>query len=645
MTSEPATPPAPPVVDQDTADALTQVLFDPDDFGAVHAPWRQLIATPEFTYRTGLTEQERIELAYRRKSMVDQRLAHPLALATDPVRLAGLHEWIAPADPTCASVLSIHHSLYLGSLAEADPNPQRPLAEEHRTGVFMVTEVGCGNDAAELSTCATWNPEDETFELSTPGYLAQKFMPNTSPIAGAKIGVVAARLHAYGRDRGVMLFRVPLTSDDGQPLPGIRIRQMPERAGAPMDHCITAFDNVKLPAHALLEGDHGRLRDGVFTSNLSNPRAQLLAAIHRVTPGRLAMTAAAIGCARAALAIAVRYSHYRYISGRPAPVPIAAHRTHAAPLISHLATTYAATLLHRRNVHAYAATDEDRQHTERNISLAKAWVTWAARDAVTEARDRCGARGIFPHNGIAGLAAALDSTVTAEGDNVPILVKAASELLFDHEPPRAAAPVDSLSALADLRHLLAVAEAIAATRARDRFRTYDQTRHQGLERWNEASLPATKAATLHTIGQAADAFLAVVDQCQDPKAGALLTALARLFLLQQIQPHTGPLQAYGHLTAHAERSLPDLIEDSIAALTPHMLTLVAAFDLDGYLASIPIAHATYALADDDPNAHWHHHPHTPQHSDAAPWALAALRVTDAAAASSPHASSRGPSAS
>lgn len=622
-----------PTVDRATADALTQALFTPDDFGSVHAPWRDLIATPEFTYKTALSGQERISLAYRRMATINAQLAQPLALASDTIRLAGLHEWIAPADPTCVSALSIHHNLYLGSLIEADPHPLRPLDQEHRTGVFLASELCAGNDAAVLRTTATWNPDDGTFELTTPDHEAQKFMPNSSPAGGSKAGVVAARLQVRGVDHGVMLFHVPLTDKEGHPLPGIRIRQLPERTGPPLDHCLTSFDRVQLPAHALLEGAHGRLRKGEFTTCHSSPRAQFLGAIGRVTAGKLAMTASSIGCARAALAIAVRYAHHRYITGRPSPVPIAAHRTHSERLISRLAETFAATFLHRQALHAHAlGTDEDRERMERNIALAKAWITHSARDTVTEARDRCGAQGVFPHNGIAGLAAALDATITAEGDNLPILVKAASEMLFDHETSPAHAPVASMNAsLADLRHLLAEAQHIAADRAQKRFRSNDQTQLRGLDRWNQTSLPAVEAVTLHAAGQAADAFIAAINNCKDRQARALLAELAHVFLLRQIQPHTGSLLAHGCLTTHAVRSLPDALEESIAVLTPHMLTLTAAFQLDGYLTAIPIAHRTYASYYDDAEAPWNHRPDA-QPGGAAPWSLAALLIAETAPA-------------
>ncbi|WP_433855227.1 acyl-CoA dehydrogenase family protein [Streptomyces kronopolitis] len=632
MTAEPLTPLL-PQVDAVVADALTQSLFDPDDFGRVHEPWRQLISTPEFRYQPDLTPQERTELSYQRLRAVNAQLSYSTELATDPVRLAAAHEWIAAVDPTCASLISIHHNLYLGSLAEADEQPLR-VVDEDRLGVFLATEVAAGNNAAELSTTATWDADSDTFALHTPHGSAQKLMPNTSPLGGGKDGVVAARLLANGTDHGVFLFHLALTDADGRPLPGIRIRQLCERAGNhPLDHCITSFNQVQLPRHALLEGQHGRLEDdGNLTSSVPT-RARFLASIRRVTAGKLAMSACSLSVARTSLDIATRYAHHRYVAG-PDRVPIVAHRTHAAPLISRIATAYSMSLLHRQILHAWARHDErDRARLERDIAVVKAWTTWSAREIATECRERCGALGLFPSNGLGGLAAAIDGAITAEGDNLPIMIKAGAELLFAHEEPPAAPAVNSLdeqrAGLPELRHLLAVAEEMTLARARARF----CERPRGLARWNRAGLPAVEAMSLHAVGLAGDALIWATEACANAQGRHLLRQMGRLFLLQQLAPYTGLLAADGHLTVDAVRAFPDAIEDCITALAPHMLTLTRAFALpDGYLAGIPIAHPTYQLALDDPGAHWHHH----GGADAAPWSLAALRVGAASLGDDPN---------
>jgi acyl-CoA oxidase len=155
---------------------------------------------------------------------------------------------------------------------------------------------------------------------------------------------------------------------------------------------------------------------------------------------------------------------------------------------------------------------------------------------------------------------------------------------------------------AGLRALLNAAQGIWTARAKARLRAGG---HRGQERWNNTCQPALEAVGAHAAGRAADAFITAIATTADPGARSLLEELCRLFLLQQLRAHTGDLPAAGHIAPDAVRELPDAIEESITALTPHMLTLVDAFHLpDAYLASIPIANPTYQDTDDDPHAHW-----------------------------------------
>lgn len=591
--------PTPTPIDRSAADALTRALFEPDDFGAAHEPWRRLMATPHFRYDDSLTHEQRITRSYQRLQVANQLLAHPFALASDPIRLAALHEWLAIADPATASLASIHHNLYLGSMADAQ---QHLAVDHHHLGVFLVTEQDVGNNAAQARTTATWDRATGTFDLHTPDAGARKFMPNTGPAGGAKDAVVAARLQANGEDHGVFLFHVPITNADGDPHPGIHVQPLPTRSGNhPLDHCITSFHHIKLPRTALLDGDHGNMAaDGTFTSTVANPRAVFLHSIRRVTVGKLAMSAAALGVARAAMDIATRYAHHRYIPGRAGLLPIVRHRTHAERLVIHISNAYALTTLHRHLLHLWATHNHtSREELERDIALAKATITWNALDTVTEARERCGAHGLLHVNALGGMADAIAGAVTAEGDNLAITVKAAADLLsadalLDSTAAHqdfAVTSLDEHTPLADLCHLLACARDRLAVRACGRIMTTDA---KGLDRWNGSSRPAVEAATLHTAVQTATAFRQAVEGCRHPRTRTLLHTMCRLVLLRHLVPHTTTLIGHGNLTQEAALSLPDQIDDSVDRLTPHLLTLVEGFALPaGYLAHIPIANTNY----------------------------------------------------
>ncbi|MEW2569256.1 acyl-CoA dehydrogenase [Streptomyces sp. NPDC047070] len=585
------------------ADELARLLFEGADRERVHGAWRRLVRGREFAYRAELSPQERTALSYERLRLLNEAVGDPVELAGDPYRLAGLHEWTGPVDGGLTTLASIHYNLFLGSLLDHDGGRQRDLSRFtslQSTGTFLCTELEHGNDVASMETVAVFDRATGGFRLTTPTEGAQKFMPNTSLAGGPKTAVVAARLLVDGEDRGTFLFLTPLSDESGH-LPGVRVRPLPRRTGTPVDHCLTAFDQVWLPREALLEAEHGRLSaDGTLSSSLGNRRKRLLRSINRVTMGKLCMSAGTLGMSRAALTIAVRYAHSRLLSGPRAGerIPLAAHRSHHGRLLHALATAYAMTFLHRSTVSLFAAhAEEERAEVEREVAVAKGWITWQARAITTECRERCGAQGLFPANGLADLPLNIEGGITAEGDNLVIWVKAASEMVFGHQVARAddtpVPPADrEITELPFLRDLLADVERIWQDRARAALREGPSGDPVG--RWNATSDAALEMVSAHARLRAADAFLAAIARTADARAGHLMRNLCRLFLLRQVGAHTGDLLAEGRLTADHVRGLPKAVDTVVGDLAPHLMTLVDAFDLPAeVLSSIPIASGGY----------------------------------------------------
>ncbi len=342
---------SPPDPASGTTAALTDALFA-GRFDEVHAPWRALCEDESFRYPAASSPQERVNGSYRRLRLINERLGSVEDLVDDVEGLAALHEWLCPVEGGLATLAGIHYNLFLGSLSDHDADDRRdltPFITMRHTGIFLCTEVGHGNDAARLETTATYEPSTDGFVLHTPTPAARKFMPNSSTAGGPKTGLVAARLIHTGRDLGVFLFLTPLTDDRGA-LPGIRISRLPDKVGYAVDHCLTAFDHVRLPPHAFLAGEHGRLaEDGTFTSSVDKHRRRFLRSIDRVTPGKLSMSGGAVGLTRTALTIAVRWAHTRHTTGLldGQSVPLFDHSSHRTRLLDALADTYAMTLLHR----------------------------------------------------------------------------------------------------------------------------------------------------------------------------------------------------------------------------------------------------------------------------------------------------------
>ncbi|MGW0139898.1 acyl-CoA dehydrogenase family protein [Streptomyces calvus] len=583
-------------------DELATALFG-GGAAELHHPWKRLFGSIPFAYQEGLAHEERIRLSYERLRLINRAVDDPLAFACEPAALSAMHEWAGVVDAGMATCASIHYNLFLGSLLDHD-HEDRDLAayaRMSRVGTFLCTELAHGNDAAQMETTCTFDRATGGFVLHTPRPEACKWMPNTSPVGGPKDAVVAARLLVDDRDLGVFLFLTPLHDADGTPLPGREIRRLARTASSPVDHCATSFHQVPLPYTALLQGDHGRLtRDGHFTSSLGSPRKRFLRSISRVTMGKLCMSAYSLGTTRHALTVAVRHAHNRHTSGMTGgqKVPLFAHRSHHAPLLEATATAYAATLLQRGVTQQWAdATDDDMEDRERLVAVAKGWITWQARAIMTECRERCGAQGLILANGIAGQLAANEGTITAEGDNKVIWVKAAGEMLLGGlalKPPSEIPPEQRpLTDPQHLQDLLADIERIWHERARTRLRTGRAP--SPLARWNATVTPALELVDAHAHRLAGQALSDAADRAVAAQARHLLTDLHRLFALRRVAAHSGDLLAQGRITADQVQQLPEAVDNVVTALEPHALTLVEGFDVpEELLHSHPVLHAASA---------------------------------------------------
>ncbi|QIP82913.1 hypothetical protein GLX30_01150 [Streptomyces sp. Tu 2975] len=268
------------------------------------------------------------------------------------------------------------------------------------------------------------------------------------------------------------------------------------------------------------------------------------------------MSAAATGTARAALTIAVHYANHRHTTHHNTPTPLTTHRAHHAPLIDHLATTYALTLLHRHTLTHHThhhhntplpptptnpryPTDPPptKEQTHHLTALTKAFTTHHARTITTTCRERCGAWALHPHNPLAHYTQHLEGTITAEGDNLPITLKAATHLLLNPPPPPPTTPTppNPLTNLTHLKNLLHHAQHIWHTRTKQALHT-PTTPHTPHTRWNNATQPALTMTHLHTTLHTTNALLTTLNHTTHPTTHTHLKNLTNLYLLNKLTP-------------------------------------------------------------------------------------------------------------
>lgn len=164
---------------------------------------------------------------------------------------------------------------------------------------------------------------------------------------------------------------------------------MPQRGGIrPVDHAITRFTHVRLPATALL---------GVLTKP-KNARANFISAIWRVSVGSLALATISVPFLSVSAYTLARYSMRRNITGPNGPTPIWSFRTQHGPIMHALAQSFV------MQAHAKAAikmfTDSSLRPEVRAgvAAAAKASMMAHCVSSLQLLGERSGSHGMFEHN-------------------------------------------------------------------------------------------------------------------------------------------------------------------------------------------------------------------------------------------------------
>ncbi|MEU9187856.1 acyl-CoA dehydrogenase [Streptomyces sp. NPDC048484] len=585
---------------------LIGLVYD-GDFEAVHQPLREVLQDPVFDRREGLTMAEQGRLAYTRGRVVHERAVPPRDVLADPRHLYAIGEWPALLDTTTLPLLMSHYNLCLGTILDHGGGREDlddyvgELERMESVGMLMVSELGYGNNAASLRTRATYDRARDEFVLHTPGPDAQKFMPYTGIQDVPKLAVVMARLIVEDADCGVFPFIVRISDANGL-VPGVHATPLPDKPGLALDNGCTWFDHVRLPRRSLLGGAMGDLTaDGQFTSPLRNRRHRFFRSLSRVHPGRLCLASSLVAAGRASLHIALRYSARRhtFAPGRD-DVPLLAYRSQQLSLFCALADTYAMTFLINLAKRQYAVAPEAKE-TATLIAVTKAVSSWTITDCLTTLRERMGAQGMFAANRIADYVAMAQGVVTAEGDNLPLLAKAAGDLLSnsshpggggrpDLHPGPPAPPSPQGRSLADP----GFHDALLAWREEDlRLRTGPAIRREVrggsslFDAWNHHLNSALAMTTAHGERLAHNCLRQAATEARSPRVREALRLLAAVHGLARIERNSGQYLAHGALTARQTTRLPALLEELCARLLPHADLLVDGFALSDELLRAP----------------------------------------------------------
>ncbi|ANN15873.1 acyl-CoA oxidase [Amycolatopsis orientalis] len=602
-----------PTASDTTADRckedLVRIVYD-GEFARIHRDLRAVLADPVFDPRENLTKREAGLLSYERTFRMQRALGPAVDLVADPMRLFAVTEWSSLLDTTTTALLNSHYNLCLGAILQhgAGRTDLADYIEELSTmssvGMLMVTELGYGNNVANLATTAVYDPATEEFDLNTPHAGAQKFMPYTGIRDIPKIAIVMARLRVGHEDHGIFPFIVPLSDHNGL-LPGVHAAPCPENPGLALDNGMTWFDHVRLPHRNLLSGKMGHLApDGTFHSAVRGRRKRLTEALDRVNPGRVSLAGSIVAAGRASAYLTVTYSLNRRTAapGHGREMPIMGYRTHQVAVLGALAKVYAMTCLVNHTKRRFAETHA--ADVTSLVNITKALAGWEMSEVINTCRERLGAQGVFSVNRIADYVGMAQGVVTAEGDALPRIATTALELL--HQTPRVPLPEPPATGEGDLTDPTLQLDLMRyrETHLRETFRTNMRglAAYEGenpfASLWNDNITTAVAMARGRGVRVAMEQFCSATTDAREERVGEALRLLCSLYGLLEINREAGWYLAEGALTPAQVRRIPALIDETAAALVPFSAMLVGGFNLSGELLRAPIAADDYLTAVD-----------------------------------------------
>ena len=555
-------------------------------------------------------------------------------------------EELVVADPSLQIKAGVQWGLFTSAIVQLGDEEQQkawvPGAMSLETpGAFAMTEIGHGSDVQSLATTATFDPEggeDGEWVINTPFRAAWKdFLGNAA--IHARAATVFARLITNGVDHGVHCFYVPVRDAEGNLLPGVQSEDDGEKGGLNgIDNGRLAFDHVRIPRRNLLNRYGSVAPDGTYSSPIDSPGRRFFTMIGTLVQGRVSLDGSAIRASQLALHIAITYATQRrqFTAADPTRETVLMdYQAHLHRLLPKLAATYAGAFAHEQLLHAFddvfsgrGDTPEGREDLETLAATLKPTSTRLALDTIQECREACGGSGFMAENQLVGLHQDLDVYATFEGDNTILLQLVAKRLLSDYT-----SELKNVDRAGIGRFIAQRAEVLAkrhtpwarlgqsvsdrgnARRAFDSMRSAEFQEEMLADRARikveEVALALRSTARMSPADAAAEvnkhqvemldaarahadlvrwrAFTAGIEAMEDEGTRAVLTDVRDLFGLTAINDDLAWFLLSGMISTQRGRQIEGDLRRLLWRLRPHVLDLVAAFDIRPGHVRAPIA--------------------------------------------------------
>ncbi|WP_136466053.1 acyl-CoA dehydrogenase [Flagellimonas onchidii] len=316
-----------------------------------------------------------------------------------------------------------HHDIYLGDAGKAK-----------LLGCFAMTETGHGSNVRGIRTTATYDKKTDSIIIHTPGQNDNKeYIGNA---LHSKMASVFAQLIVDGKNEGVHAILVPLRDENHDLLKGVTIKDNGYKLGLNgVDNGKIWFDQISVPRENLLD-KYGEIKDdGTYFSTIKNPNKRFFTMLGTLVGGRICVAKGALGGAKMALAIAVKYALNRRQFNDSVKIQedlIMDYPTHQLRLTPAVASAYVYHFTLEEIMQRYSNDAQvDKRKIETQVAGLKSIITWFANSTIQECREACGGKGYLLENRITDLKGDVDIFTTFEGDNNVLLQLAAKGILSD----------------------------------------------------------------------------------------------------------------------------------------------------------------------------------------------------------------------
>jgi len=487
-------------------------------------------------------------------------------------------------------------------------------------GCFAMTETGHGSNVRGIKTTATYDKENDSIVIHTPGK-----NDNKEYIGNGLHGTMAtvfAQLIVKGKNEGVHAILVPLRNGRKETMAGVRIEDCGYKLGLNgVDNVKIGFDQVTVPRENLLNKYGDITADGNYRSDIKNPNKRFFTMLGTLVGGRICVARAGLGGAKFALAVAVTHALKRRQFNDSIKVQedlLMDYPTHQLRLTPLVASAYVYHITLDRIMETYCDDNQpDKRMIETQVAGLKAIITWYANDSIQECREACGGKGYLLENRIADLKGDVDIFTTFEGDNTVLSLLAAKGVLSDFRSEFNSAGFTSVlkilgiqisdklttidprySNKVDKEHLYNPKFHRHAFDYRTRRLTY--TLAMRIREYIKKGMPSYQAflkvqTHLLALGKAYSVELAYtifadfVEQMPEGKNKGLFEKLGTLYALHEIRKDAEWYLEQGYLGSTKSKAIRQRVERLCTELRPHIGVLVDGFGIPEHCMTAPIA--------------------------------------------------------